>query len=73
MEIGKQLYELQQAKGLTQDAIGKQAGFVPTRISEVGRHASIICGPLRSIVVWYPLAVRGLPEGSQFPAPAHPA
>jgi transcriptional regulator with XRE-family HTH domain len=73
MDIGKRLYELREAKGLTQDPIGKQAGFVPTRISGVGRHASIICGPLRSISAWYPSAVRGLPEGSQFSALAHPA
>ena len=35
MEIGNRLYELREAKGLTQDALGKLIGLAPTRISQV--------------------------------------
>ena len=35
MEIGIRLYELREAKGLTQDALGKQVGLSSTRISRV--------------------------------------
>ena len=35
MEIGIRLYELREAKGLTQDALGKRVGLAPTRISRV--------------------------------------
>jgi transcriptional regulator with XRE-family HTH domain len=35
MEIGNRLYELREAKGLTQDALGKQVGLSSTRISRV--------------------------------------
>ena len=35
MEIGKRLYELREAKGLTQDALRNRVGLAPTRISQV--------------------------------------
>jgi transcriptional regulator with XRE-family HTH domain len=35
MEIGNRLYELREARGLTQDARGKLVGLAPTRISQV--------------------------------------
>jgi transcriptional regulator with XRE-family HTH domain len=35
MEIGIRLYELREAKGLTQDALGKGVGLAPGRISLV--------------------------------------
>ena len=35
MHIGNRLYELREAKGLTEDALGKRAGLAPTCISRV--------------------------------------
>jgi transcriptional regulator with XRE-family HTH domain len=35
MDIGKRLYELREAKSLTQDALGKRIGLAPSRISQV--------------------------------------
>jgi transcriptional regulator with XRE-family HTH domain len=35
MEIGKRLYELREAKGLTQDELGNGVGLAPARISQV--------------------------------------
>jgi transcriptional regulator with XRE-family HTH domain len=35
MEIGKQLHELREAKGLTQEALGKRIGLTPSRILQV--------------------------------------
>ena len=35
MEIGNRLYELREARGLTQEAIAKRIGLTPVRISRV--------------------------------------
>jgi transcriptional regulator with XRE-family HTH domain len=35
MEIGNRLYGLREAKGLTQDALGKRIGLAPNHISRV--------------------------------------